>query len=1256
MTLSSFASVGDYTVRADAFNKFEQVHQIARVHAVIPVTMVTILLIPTSPLVDEVTQFEALVSPSPYGILYSWNFNDGSPVQEGPNSTVCHSFGKSGIYNVTLRVSNNLSDITSSVSVSISEGFMDLNVTCNGPSELGSVTVVNATLNTGTDVRWTFDMGDGSIYSNLSNGIVSHIFAAEGKYNVTVTVHRALTSTSASTIVEVYELQITSILSPSCLSSRELILLQAVVTGPVKGIIFCWDFQDGSSPSIQQGDPTVFHRYMAAGKYQLNLTVHGMLSSVSQQLSICVEDKIASVILLAPVSAVALGEQLSFLVEVDPAPDPQHQYKYYWDFGIGEELVPSRAPEITFVYHEAGLYVVTVTVCNTISQQNASVSVVAEKTINTISIHHSGETGIFLAVGTSYLFVAEVSGDTSATCKWDFGDNLPQQEGQRAPHTYQKAGDVTIMVVGKNLVSQRTATLTMTVLTPVKLLTVLVDQTVGEAGQEVTFRALLAAGDHVSYHWTVDEASGFQEGAAIFSHTFPSPGIFVVFAMVENAVSREKANVTIEVQEQVQGVLIHTEHVIQDRYVAVAEPVSILSDVIQGSNVTFHWIVSNGKHQFLTAKGEVFSFCPNSSGELLVEMKAGNALGEVTANLTLEALERVYGVKIQSATDKVAVGKPVHLNVTVASGTGLFYLWKMEEDAQFLPTTTSSLSYVYTTPGFKHVFVNVSNVLGSSSGSRELRVQEPVSGASFIMAGAMRPFFLKSGTSAELLGMVVAGSDLKWEWELQNGEGERLIFHGQNISFGFVKSGDYRVFLQVWNDISESRVLDTISIQEPVDGLAAAVDKQIVCTDDEVTLTLHVLKGTSVTFALHLPSLGTHVDNSGGTFHFSFPMPGSHQVQATAFNNVSNQTVTAIMVKVQEKVKGLHLLNDCPFILESNKELMLKADVQTEENITFFWMFQLPGFPDYNVTGQQITYVPSGEGNLTIQVEARNAFCADALKLTRILQVPVESATLSTNGTKTFVNQTVAFDVIVGGGSNLRMAWTFGDSEEIYISESIWKVFHKYHQAGDYLVEVRVSNEISFVLAQTKVTVLQLDCESPSVKLVDLPSLISKSHTSYFEATVDLKRCTAHRALYQWEIFHNSTCGQLSKTNLVSLPNANMRTSRLVLPKLSLGVGPHCLRFTVSLENTPLAHMVSSNFTVLSSKLVPVIQGGSWRKWTAKQNLVLDGSKSYDPDIEMGRDSSVEYQWGCDLEVIRDTEMAKIHVGLTVMIINPWDI
>uniref|UniRef100_A0A7M4E2W2 Polycystin 1, transient receptor potential channel interacting n=1 Tax=Crocodylus porosus TaxID=8502 RepID=A0A7M4E2W2_CROPO len=1247
----TYTQPGDYLVTTEAVNKFDRVQQVAKVRAVIPITTVAILVTPTYPLVNEVICFEAQPYPTPYGIIYSWDFSDGSPTQEGMNSLVSHSFGKSGVYNVILRANNSLSEVQSGVAVMVSDRCMGLHLASSGPTELGLATVINVTLDSGTDVWWSFNMGDGSIYSNLSLGIISHTFPMEGNYTVMVTAHNVASSAHVSTVAEIYRLQITNILAPICLPSGEITQFQAVVTGPGKGVQFCWDFQDSSTPLVRHGDPTVLHSYPAPGTYQVNLTVLGTVSTASRQMSICVEDRIHSVTLTALTLAVALGEPLSFQAEVIPAPDLQHQYQYHWDFGIGEEPVPSRSPEITFTYLESGSYQVTVTVWNKVSRQNASVDITAQRVVGTITIHHSGETGNFLALATSYLFTAEVPVDIVATFVWDFGDRSPPQVGQSTSHTYLTAGDITVTLNGENQVSRRNASLALAVLTPVRLLAMSPQQPVGEAGQEVTFEVSLAAGDHVHYFWAVGEPCDFEEGAATFSHIFPSTGIFLVFVTAENSVSAEKANVTIEIQERVQGVQIHSKNVVQGRYVAAAEPFMVTAEVTQGSNISFWWTVSQGLHQMLAARGQSLMFCYNKSGELLVELRAANALGEVSGSLPLEVVERIYGVRVHTATDSVAVGKPVNLTVLVTSGTGLLYSWHVQDRVQPLLTNFSSLSYTFSTLGSKLVLVTVSNVLGSSNGSTELRVQEPVSGVTFTVEGTTLPFFLKSDTSTQFWGSAATGSDITWEWQLHSKE-EKQIFHGQNISCRFKVAGVYQVALRAWNDINEEAASYPVSVQDPVAGLTMEVDREGVCTDDRVFFRLHTLKGTNVTFALDFPTLGFSLDVPGGVHRSSFPVAGYHPVLASAFNNVSLQTAS-IVVHAVEKVRGLHLLDCCPAVLEANKELVLTAVVRAGENVTFFWTFCLPGYPDYKAAGQQVGYMPPREGNLTIRVEASNPFCAASLRVTVPLQMPIEAATLTTNGTQAFVNQTVMFNVLAVGGSDLRLKWDFGDLQETLDGGRDWRAFHQFSQPGDFSVEVKVYNDVSSVLAQVTVTVQELECDSPVLRLMEPPATIPKSRPSYFEASVDLKGCTAYRARYRWEVFRSPGCQRLDEASLVPLHHVDVLTPSLILPKLSLDIGPHCLRFTASLQHTPLAQALSLDITVIPSKLVPVIRGGSWRSWSAQLDLVLDGSSSYDPDMGMDGDTSLQYHWTCELQVGKRNQKAFCSVSYGLLFNGP---
>ena len=44
---------------------------------------------------------------------------------------------------------------------------------------------------------------------------------------------------------------------------------------------------------------------------------------------------------------------------------------------------------------------------------------------------------------------------------------------------------------------------------------------------------------------------------------------------------------------------------------------------------------------------------------------------------------------------------------------------------------------------------------------------------------------------------------------------------------------------------------------------------------------------------------------------------------------------------------------------------------------------------------------------------------------------------------------------------------------------------------------------------------------------------------------------------------------------------------------------------------------------------MPIVEGGSSRVWSDSQDLVLDGSKSYDPNLEDGDQTPLSFHWAC---------------------------
>jgi PKD repeat protein len=81
------------------------------------------------------------------------------------------------------------------------EPITGLTATNNSPTELGSLTTLTATIETGTNVTFTWDFDDGS---TGSGGVTQHEYAAVGTYVAKVTATNATNTLSTTTEVTIF--------------------------------------------------------------------------------------------------------------------------------------------------------------------------------------------------------------------------------------------------------------------------------------------------------------------------------------------------------------------------------------------------------------------------------------------------------------------------------------------------------------------------------------------------------------------------------------------------------------------------------------------------------------------------------------------------------------------------------------------------------------------------------------------------------------------------------------------------------------------------------------------------------------------------------------------------------------------------------------------------------------------------------------------------------------------------------------------
>lgn len=1150
-----------------------------------------------------------------------WNFGDGSSEVEGPHKITRHAFKKAGVFNVSVWSNNTLSRLNSWMAVEVFEAISGVHLMYNGPGELSSITEISGSVSAGTSVRWTFDLGDGTVFKDIEKNSISHVYRSTGNYSVQVTVWNAVSSMRQSIDVEIYHLAIMGILPLDCIVSGKEVNLRALVTGNVSQLTFHWSFGDSTGMSVTKGTSTIAHTFSGPGRYLIDVTIYSQAGSAHYQTNVCVENLIIDLNLHSSLNVAAAGEKICFDVSV--LPNRGESYTFFWYNSSSCDCPVNGTSHHCFVFSKEGKHEIMVIAQNQVSKKTAATTIFIQRPISKLSVQHNGDMDVF-TVNQSYYFWTEPS-QNSVVIEWDFGDGSLMKEGQNLSHVFTSAGQYRISA---NAVSREIVSVDVEVQVPISSASIHTNQPFSEVGQEAVFTVSSNVMDNVEFYWTVDSLTHSQLGTSEYKYAFPNAGIFHVIVIVQNLVSKIETSTTIEVLERIKDVRITSQILKSLSYFPTNETITLIASVSHGTSLAYQWLAHQDGVNDIVGVGEHFKLLTSHPGNVSVELIVANALGKVRSIFSLRAVERLSGVNILSPLNILAKGKPIKIAVTIKTGTDLQCIWYFDADHSPITTDVPSVLHVFNAVGVFKLRVSVGNVLGSVNVTKQLTIQQPVSEINFEVNGQSHPYFVTSNSLLKFHGSVAQGNDLHWEWTAISWEGGTIVLgKNQTITSSFMDAGDRRVTLNVSNEISWQSVSHVVTVQDAIKGLSLRVSDAIFCENDPVTFTPSIVQGSGVSFSLEFPGGNTPLKNQEDFTTSSIPV-GNHTIKATAKNLVSASS-EYITVKVVERVKGLRLVDCCSSALEASKPVSFKASVRTGSKVTYRWKFHLDGFKTLQGTGQSVLYSPFSNGSLSVTVEAGTDFCWQSITKTIQVQWPVKNVKLSILSDGPFVDHNATFFALIDGGSDLMFKWNFGDANKgIQVTQSN-KEIYKYNVEGRFMIQLTVFNNISQVSAQFPVLVRKLECVQPRVTLIQEQVKIPKSRPNYFEASVDLKDCTSYKTNYLWEIFTDPDC---MERKLFLNGSVAVTTPLLTLPKHTLQVGDYCLKFTTRFEGTPLQHYKTTGFSVVNSPLVPLIKGGSFQIWSNQKDLILDGTESYDPDATVQEVELLEFQW--DITVV----------------------
>ncbi|NWY45589.1 PKD1 protein, partial [Sylvia atricapilla] len=1203
---------GEYALMVVVSNEYENLTHLSPVHVHSCLIDVKVEAEEDVLVVGRPVTFRATPLPSPYGVVYTWDFGDGSSLLTDLQPTVTYSYPHRGVYNVTVTANNTVSSVGTVECYQVFEEITGLRVSADEAAELGAAVTINASVQTGDSITWTFDMGDGTVLRSQVP-VVEHVYIKDINCTVNVTAVNPVNSVSLAVSVQIFVLEVLKIEPDSCILEHPDVQLTAYVTGNPEDYVFDWTFGDGSSNVTVSGDPVVMHNFTRSGTFPLSLTLSSSFNKAHYFTSVCVEPEILNVTLLPSKHFVRLGEETSFQVSAVPP----YQYRYRWDFG-NNESTRSSGTEVTYTYKNTGVFLVTVTVSNNVSFNNDTAFVEVQEPVGIAKIEYNGTD--VLELNQIYLFSASMNGTKVNYC-WDFGDGTVQP-GQVAAHSYNSTGHYSITVMGQNDVSSNETTIDITVKRRLFGLTINASRTVVPLNGSVSFVATLVAGTAIRYSWILCDRCTPIQGSSTISYTFRSVGTFNVIVTAENKISSLQDSIYVYVLEQIEGLQVVSTDLVEDMYFPTNKTLHLQAVVREGTNISYNWVVQRDGNAVQTFTGKTFSLSIPEAGNYTVYLKATNMLGCATANRTLEFIESLGVLKPYAFPNPAAVNASVNISATISSGTGVTYVWYLEDGSS--PVTSEPfIIHSFQSPGMTEIIVGAENKLNSTNATVSVCVEEVIEGLS-IGTAELDCRYVSSGSTVVFEGELQRGTEVTWLWEVPNG-----TLSGQSVAVMFPTAGLYTVHLNASNDISWALASRNISVLDRIQGLEVVTSKRVVEPGEQVTFEIRMLSGTSVSYLVSISGDYSVVLN-GSRYTHEFTKSGDYLVTVTVQNQISIAHAQ-VLISVLEPIQDVRLLNCCEEGIPTGTEKSFSAHVGSGSRVSFSWQFCLwkeRGRAVVAASGERVSYAPEAAGLLEIHLTAFNDL--GSVNITRTIQVQDPIVQVSLSATNAFVNRTALFEAtVVPSSRSVEFLWSFGDGSSAQATR-VAVANYSYLNPGDYLVEVNATNLISFFIAQLTVTVKVLECEEPEVELALPPQVVMKrSQRNYLEAQIDLRGCIKYQTEHLWEIYRAASCMNLDDSSRIRLPNVDVNRPQLVIPKLGLEVGNYCFMFIVSFGDTPLSKSIFANVTVIPSKLVPIIDGGSYRVWSNTQDLILDGEKSYDPNLDDGEQTPLLYEWSC---------------------------
>ena len=509
--------------------------------------------------VDEGSNIEFAGSYSDTGAndthTVSWDFGDGNEqlTVNSEQSTVEHTYIDDGEYTATYTVTDN-DGATKSDTVEVTvNNVVPVIESITGDTEIneGDTATFNAiATDPGDDtITYIWDFGDGSEQLTVSNEQlpVSHVYADNGDYTVTLTVRDEDGGETVQTLdVRVNNVAPTfdAVNGATVVDEGEAVNYSAIASDPGDDeLTYNWNFGD-NTPEVAGTDVLkdtashITHTFANNGIYDATVTVtDDDGDSTVDNLTITVSN-VAPTVNTESSATGSEGSAVTFEATFD---DPGNDdLTVTWDFGDGSDAVTTNYPapsEVsaetqTHTYADNGTYTATVTITD--SDGASTESEIEVAIANTAPVIETliGDREVNEGDTVTFNAIASDAGDDELTYIWDFGDGSEQlavsSEELPVEHIYRDNGDYTVTLTIRDEDGGETIqTLDVNVANVAPTFTEVNGETAVNEGEVVNYSATASdpGSDELTYTWSFDGGTS-QVDMADVNHIFAQDGTY----------------------------------------------------------------------------------------------------------------------------------------------------------------------------------------------------------------------------------------------------------------------------------------------------------------------------------------------------------------------------------------------------------------------------------------------------------------------------------------------------------------------------------------------------------------------------------------------------------------------------------------------------------------------------------------------------------------------------------------------------------